>query len=205
VVSVSQRNGFLLLKIVTASGASGSYFAHFHPTTTDHNFRTSTDDLFKLAEALKIPETFETTNCYVFSQIEALRLLCARFCSAGEMYTLSMPYDCSQSSISECINELVEYLDNRWEHLLGCDNDHLLHPDNLKQYAHAICTHGAPIRSIFSFINCIIQRICHPTWFQQQAYNAHKKFHSLKFQAVMLPNGIIGHLYSLLEGRTTFS
>jgi hypothetical protein len=139
----------------------------------------SADDLFELAEALKIPETFKTMNRYIFSRIEALCLLCAQFRSAGEMYTLSMLYDRSQSSISECINELVEYLDNRWEHLLGCNNDHLLHPDNLKQYAHAICAHGAPISSIFGFIDCTIWRICYPTWFQQLAYNSHKKFHSL--------------------------
>jgi hypothetical protein len=117
------------------------------------------------------------------------------------MYTLSMLYDRSQSAISECVNELVEYLDERWEHLLGCDEDHLLHPDNLAVYAAAIHNRGAPLASIFAFIDCTIRRICHPTWFQRQAYNGHKKFHSLKYQALMLPNGIIGHLYGPMEGR----
>jgi hypothetical protein len=117
------------------------------------------------------------------------------------MYILSMLYDRSQSSISECINELVQFLDDRWEHLLGCDDQHLLHPHEMKKYADAISARGAPISSIFGFIDCTIRRICHPTWFQRQAYNGHKKFHSLKFQAVMLPNGIIGHLYGPFEGR----
>jgi hypothetical protein len=71
----------------------------------------------------------------------------------------------------------------------------------MKKYADAISARGAPISSIFGFIDCTIRRICHPTWFQRQAYNGHKKFHSLKFQAVMLPNGIIGHLYGPFEGR----
>jgi hypothetical protein len=83
------------------------------------------------------------------------------------MYTLSMLYDRSQSAISECVNELVEYLDERWEHLLGCDEDHLLHPDNLAVYAAAIHNRGAPLASIFAFIDCTIRRICHPTWFQR--------------------------------------
>lgn len=38
-------------------------------------------------------------------------------------------------------------------------------------------------------------------WWQRQAYNGHKKFHALKFQALMLPNSIIGHLYRPFEGQ----
>ncbi|EIW54605.1 uncharacterized protein TRAVEDRAFT_131697, partial [Trametes versicolor FP-101664 SS1] len=33
------------------------------------------------------------------------------------------------------------------------------------------------------------------------AYNGHKKYHALKFQAVMLPNGMFGHLFGPFEGR----
>ncbi|KAJ7312700.1 hypothetical protein DFH08DRAFT_640274, partial [Mycena albidolilacea] len=149
-------------------------------------FRMTADELLDLAAALEIPQPFRTEHRYSFDAVEALALLCARFRSAGEMYMLAMLYDRSQASISECINELVEFLDEQWEHLLGCDSEHLLHPDNLKEYAEAIHRRGAPLTSIFAFIDCTIRRICHPTWFQRQAYNGHKKFHSLKFQALML-------------------
>jgi hypothetical protein len=43
--------------------------------------------------------------------------------------------------------------------------------------------------------------MCHPSWHQQVAYSGHKKFHALKFQALMLPNGIIGHLYGPFQGQ----
>ncbi|KAF7336520.1 DDE Tnp4 domain-containing protein [Mycena sanguinolenta] len=164
-------------------------------------FRMTADELVELAEALRIPDPFKTTHRYSFSAVEALCLLCARFRSAGEMYLLAMLYDRSQTAISECINELVELLDDTWEHLLGCDQEHLLHPDRLREYTTAIHNRGAPLMSIFAFIDCTIRRICHPTWYQRQAYNGHKKFHSLKFQALMLPNGIIGHLYGPVEGQ----
>ena len=85
-------------------------------------------ELFELVDALQIPESFSTKVHYRFTGIEALCLLCARFCSAGDMYSLAMLYDHSQSAISECINELVEFLDECWEHLLKCDSEHLLHP-----------------------------------------------------------------------------
>ncbi|KAF7343289.1 DDE Tnp4 domain-containing protein [Mycena venus] len=164
-------------------------------------FRMTADELSDLSTALGIPDPFKTRSGHVFSALEALCILCARFRSAGEMYTLAMLYDRAQSAISEIVNELVEFLDNEWEHLLGCDSEHLLHPSRLKVYAAAIHARGSPLDSIFAFIDCTIRRICHPTWFQRQAYNGHKKFHSLKYQALMLPNGIIGHLYGPVEGR----
>ena len=77
-------------------------------------------ELFELVDALQIPEPFRTEGHYKFTGIEVLCLLCAHFCSAGDMYSLAMLYDHLQSAISECINELVEFLDEHWEHFLKC-------------------------------------------------------------------------------------
>ncbi|KAI3998292.1 hypothetical protein K523DRAFT_376698 [Schizophyllum commune Tattone D] len=163
--------------------------------------RLNAQELVELREALDIPEEFKTTGRYVFSGLEALCLLLARFRSAGDMYELSMKYARSQASISECINELVIWLDERWEHILYFDYEHLLRPSALAEYAAAIHEKGAPPASVFAFIDCTIRQIARPTWHQQQAYNGHKKYHALKYQALMLPNGIIGHLYGPWEGR----
>jgi hypothetical protein len=157
-------------------------------------------ELFEMVDSLGIPEAFATESRHWFTGIEGLCLLCAHFRSAGDMYSLAMLYDGAQSAISECINELVEFLDNRWEHLLQCEDQDLLYPLQLSEYAQAIHECGAPLNSIFAFINCTIQSMCHPSWHQQVAYSGHKKFHALKFQALMLPNGIIGHLYGPFEG-----
>ncbi|KAF8156451.1 hypothetical protein K438DRAFT_1541083, partial [Mycena galopus ATCC 62051] len=96
------------------------------------------NELFNLPAALGIPDPLITTHQYTFPSIEALALLCARFQSAAEMYTFVMLYDRSQAFISECFNELVEFLDEHWEHLLGCNEEHLLHLSNLKEYTEAI-------------------------------------------------------------------
>src|SRR6202042_2783653 len=165
------------------------------------NSKMTAPEIYDMVEALEIPESFVTSNQYVFTGIEAFCPLCTRFQSAGDMYQLSMQYDCSQTSISECVNELVEFLDEEWEHLLGCDEGHLLRPSELAQYADVIHHRGAPLKSVAGFIDCTIHRICHPTFWQRQAYNGHKKFHALKFQALMLPNEIIGHLCGPFEGH----
>ena len=36
---------------------------------------------------------------------------------------------------------------------------------------------------------------------QRAIYNGHKRVHSMKFQSVALPNGLVGHLCGPVEGK----
>lgn len=164
-------------------------------------FRFTADELHDVATALDIPEVFVTSSRYRFEAIEAFGLLCARFRTPSDIYVLTSLYNRSIAAISEVVNELTEYLDERWKHLLGFDRNGILSTENLEQYAEAIHDFGAPLDSIWGFLDCTIRQICRPRWFQRAAYNGHKKFHALKFQAIMLPNGLFGHLYGPFEGR----
>ncbi|THU92324.1 hypothetical protein K435DRAFT_906381 [Dendrothele bispora CBS 962.96] len=166
-----------------------------------YHFRFTFPELQDLVSALEIPDPLITSTRSRFTALEAFCLLCARFRTAGDMYELTAKYDRAQSAISEVVNELVCFLDETWEHLLDCDSGFLLHPTRLETYADAIHARGAPIRTVFGFIDCTIRRICRPSQWQRQAYNGHKKFHALKFQAIMLPNGLFGHLYGGVEGH----
>jgi len=161
----------------------------------------SLPDLEDMTEALQIPDPFITRTRSSFSALEALCLLCARLRTAGNLADMTILYNRSKSAVSECVNELVCYLDETWEHLLACDDTFLLHPSRLQSYADAIYSQGAPIQTVFGFIDCTIRRICRPSQWQRQAYNGYKKYHALKFQAIMLPNGMFGHLYGAVEGR----
>ena len=157
-------------------------------------------ELLNVAAVLEIPDPFITTSRYRFSSLEALCLLCARLRTAGDQHDLSVKYSRSQSAISELVNELTFYLDQRWAHLLAFDPE-LLSPSALSEYASAVHAAGAPLHTIWGFIDCTIRSICRPSLWQRQAYNGHKKYHALKFQAVMLANGLFGHLYGPIEGR----
>ncbi|KAF9003798.1 hypothetical protein BDZ89DRAFT_1145922 [Hymenopellis radicata] len=139
-------------------------------------------EIHEMVDSLGIPD-FRTRNNYVCDSLEAFCLLCARFRSSGNLYDLTIQYNRSISALSEIINDIVEFLDDDWEHLLAYDNEHLLHPSRLLEYADAIRLRGAPTTNVFAFIDCTIRRIARPTWYQRVAYNGHKKFHALKFQA----------------------
>jgi len=99
------------------------------------------------------------------------------------------------------VNCLVVFLDERWSHLLDWDKDHLLSPENLRFYANAIHNDGAPTTSVFGWPDCTKLPICRPGQFQRVAYNGHDRVHCLKYQAIVLPNGLIAHLYGPIEGR----
>lgn len=161
----------------------------------------SAEEIMELVQALEIPDGLSTSNRYKFTAIEALCLLIARFRFAGDIYELTTRYDRAESAISEIVNDLVIFLDNKWSHLLEFDSCGLLSPERLERYADAVYQAGAPIRTIWGFIDCTLRHICKPGLFQRAAYSGHKRYHALKFQAIRLPNGLFGHLYGPVEGR----
>jgi nuclease HARBI1 len=130
-----------------------------------------------------------------------LSLTCVRFRTPGDLHELAMKHCRSRSGISEIVNWLVTYIDCTWSHLLDFDQAHLLGPANLQTYADIIHNAGAPLTGIWGFIDWTIRHICRPSQWQRQAYNGHKKFHALKFQAIMLPNSLFAHLFGPHEGR----
>ncbi len=160
------------------------------------------EEIIDLAAALRIPDPFIMASRSRFTQVEVLGLLLARLRFSGDMYELTIQYDRPQLAISEAINELVCFLDDCWKPLLSCNpRNHVLSPQRLAQYVKLIHEAGAPLPTIWSFIDCTVRSMCCPTYYQQQAYNGYKGEHALKFQAVKLLNGLIGLLHGPHEGR----
>ncbi|KAG1849650.1 hypothetical protein DFJ58DRAFT_611020, partial [Suillus subalutaceus] len=149
-------------------------------------FQMTASELLELAQALRLPDEIRTDMGHKFTAIEALCLTCARLRSAGDLYELVSKFDRSAAGISEIVNWVIIFIDEKWGHLLDFDQEHLLSRPNLEKYARAVHESGAPLTGIWGFIDCTIRRICRPSHWQRQAYNGHKKYHALKFQAVML-------------------
>ncbi|CAG7827895.1 unnamed protein product, partial [Allacma fusca] len=58
-----------------------------------------------------------------------------------------------------------------------------------------------PYKRCFGFLDGTVRAICRPSYKQREFYNGHKRVHALKFQSLILPNGIIANLYGPVEGR----
>jgi hypothetical protein len=126
--------------------------------------------------------------------LEALGLLCARLCSPEDQFSLSTKYARPQSAISEITNETAAYINTTWGHILDWDVHGLVSPDALCTYATALHAFGTPMRSVVGFLDCTIQKTCHPHTNQELLYMGYKKCHGMKFQGVVVPNGLIAHL-----------
>ena len=89
---------------------------------------------------------------------------------------------------------------NRFSYLLEEFNLPFLTPIKLEEYCRAIKRKGAALDNCFGFIDGTVRPVCRPT-VNQRMYNGHKKIHALKFQSVVIPNGIIGNMYGPIEGK----
>ena len=68
------------------------------------------------------------------------------------------------------------------------------HPD-------AIYRSGEALEDCWGFIDRTVRPVCRPGENQRAIHNGHKRVHSIKFQSVALPNGLVDHLYGRVEGK----
>ncbi|KAF8585008.1 hypothetical protein K439DRAFT_1646796 [Ramaria rubella] len=148
-----------------------------------------------LTEVLDLPDPLITAHRYHASALECIALLCARLRSPEDQWGLATKYARPQSAISEITNETARYINDHWSHLLDWDNTGVVHPSRLRAYATTLAEFGAPMTTVFRFINCTIHPMCWSGCFQELVYTGYKKCHRMKFQGVVTPNGLMAHLY----------
>ena len=78
----------------------------------------------------------------------------------------------------------------RFGHLLDW-NYQRLRPACLEQFCKAIRGAGAPLDTVFGFIDGTLREIARPSNNQRLFYNGWKRMHCIKFQSVMFPDGIM--------------
>ena len=60
---------------------------------------------------------------------------------------------------------------------------------------------GAPLDNCWGFVDGTVRSVGRPGIHQRVLYNGHKRYHALKFQSVVAPNGLIANLYEPVEGK----
>lgn len=158
-------------------------------------FRFRKTDIFLLAEGLEIPETIRCDQRSICDGIEGLCMLLRRLsypCRYGDMiqrFAKPVPV------ISVVINIFIDHIYDIHGRRLTHWNLDILSPDHLEMYAAAVTSRGSPLDNCFGFIDCTVRPIARPGENQRVVYNGHKRVHALKFQSIVLPNGLIGNMY----------
>ena len=159
------------------------------------NFRVEKRHLHDLANAFQIPPSFQTYQRSVAEGLEGFCMLLKRFaypCRYGDMIPL---FGRPVPELSMITNHVMNYIYDTHSHRITEWNNNLLSPDHLETYARAIHEKGAPLQNCFGFVDGTVRPICRPRKNQRIVYNGHKKVHALKFQSVVVPNGMIANLY----------
>ena len=98
-------------------------------------------------------------------------------------------------------HHMMDLIYSRWHHLLTRYNHDFLSPLKLLQYGQVIEQAGAALDNCWGFVDGTVRPVCRPSENQRAIYNGHKGAHSNKFQALALPNGLVGNLFGPIEGR----
>jgi hypothetical protein len=60
---------------------------------------------------------------------------------------------------------------------------------------------GHALSQCFGFIDGTVHPVCRPVKFQKSVWSGHKRVHGMKFQSVILPDGMFAQLYGPVEAR----
>ena len=71
----------------------------------------------------------------------------------------------------------------------------------MEQFANVVHRSGAPLQNCWGFVDGTVRPVCRPGQYQRMLCNGHKRVHSIKFQYVVAPNGIVANIYGPVEGK----
>ncbi|XP_069109973.1 uncharacterized protein [Argopecten irradians] len=164
-------------------------------------FRFSKDDLYIVCQALNIPMKITCSNGTVCTGLEGFCILLRRLSYPCRLEDLRPLFGRSAAELSYIFNEVLDYVHNVHGHLLENLNRPWLSIQNLEQFAASIQRRDGPLHNCWGFIDGTVRPICRPQKQQKLVFNGHKRVHSLKFQSIVTPNGIVAHLFGPMEGR----
>ena len=134
-------------------------------------FRFHKHDIFRLKNALHIPDVIRTYNRLIVSGEEALFIFLKRFsypCRYSDMiprFARPVPQYCVIST------EIMNHIHLRSSHLLNDCN--LLQPRDLELYCQHIQQKGAPLDNCFGFVDGTVRPTSRPSK-NQRMINGHK-------------------------------
>ncbi|XP_031338915.1 uncharacterized protein LOC116167616 [Photinus pyralis] len=156
----------------------------------------------RISSKLHTKSVFQVDKCFVCIGETALCIMLKRLTYPNRLKDLTVMFGLSPQSPSQIINHMLSHLVAEYGHLLdNLQNNRWLDEGRLQYYAHAVQTKGGAIPNCWGFIDGTTRSICRPTLDQEQYYSGHKRYHCLKYQSVLCPDGIIVSLKGGYPGR----
>lgn len=164
-------------------------------------FRFEKEHIALLTTLLRIPNEIHLPNRCTFVGQDALCITLHRLSYPCRLKDLVKIYGRSTSALCQAINWTVNHIINTFGDLLLNLNKPWLIGQNLDSMATAINVKGCPLERCWGFIDGTTVQICRPKEHQRELFSGHKRFHCIKFQSVVTPNGLISSLMGPYVGR----
>ncbi|DBA04239.1 TPA: hypothetical protein N0F65_009474 [Lagenidium giganteum] len=133
---------------------------------------------------------------------EAMCVLLERLPFPCRWRMLTRRYKRSESGMSNMFNYLLALISRRIAPSLAMGLGRV--GQRVGAYSDAVMAKGALVSNVWGFVDGTVRGVCRPGdgTAQRSIYKGHMRKHAAKFQAVVLPDGIIGHLYGPARGNT---
>jgi hypothetical protein len=166
------------------------------------NFRFEKNDIPILAELLGLPEQIITSTRNNVDRTTALCILLRRLAYPNRLKDLTLLFGLSPQSLSQIINTTTNIImENKGNLLENLQANQWLDRNRLQYYAQAVRNRGGAVQNFWGFIDGTARPICRPSVQQENYYSGHKRFHCLKYQSILCPDGIIVNLKGAYQGR----
>ena len=130
-------------------------------------FRFKKEDIFRLAAALQLPNTFKCQNGVVVDDVEALCIALKRFAHPCRYVDLIPRFGRPVSLLCMVSNLVVDHIIDRFGYLLASLEQPWLSRHYLQLFAAAIHNKGAALDNCWGFVDGTVRPICRPKQHQR--------------------------------------
>ncbi len=164
-------------------------------------FRFDRATLEILVEEFHIPPEIITPTGTKFLAMEGLCILLRRLAYPNRYTDIKGTLHRSKTQLSIIFNWMLDFIYDNFYHLLTSLDLCWLTAEDFERFADAVHEKGSPLLNCWGFIDGTVRPICKPIIGQKVMWNGHYRVHSLVFQSVVAPNGLIANLDGPWPGR----
>lgn len=164
-------------------------------------FRFTRENPPRRSLAFGFPSFIHLKNRSKFSDMEALCVLLRRLSYPHRYGSIKHTFCRSELKISMIFTWAVEFIDANFGHLLTSLELFWFDLPHMLTYCAAISKKNSPLPDIFDFIDGTFRPVCRPGEDQRTLYSGHYRLHGIKFQLIMIRNGLVSNLDGPWVGR----
>jgi hypothetical protein len=164
-------------------------------------FRFKKCEIPTVIAALGLPEFFvdpkQRSKCTAET---GFLMLLVRLHYPTKLLMLELLFGHERTVCGRLCNVILDCIYEKFSHKMQFEKQLIL--THLQTYSEAISRKcGNALSQCFGFIDGTVHPVCRPVKYQKSVWSGHKRVHGMKFQSIILPDGMFGQLYGPVEAR----